>query len=269
MPAAQDTASLIEKLRSNDVGDRDAALAELKKLPVAKLPALEKALDSDDAEVSGKVREAVQHILASTLSTKLTDFEIRATATPAMIKKQKLEGYDTMDLNGEILYVRAKPVISSTQVLSASTKKDGGATMMSAAGAMVELTFTDEGRKTFEELATNNFFQGVLIASGRVLQRLTIGLGKDRTLMTNARTKDEADALVSLLKGERVVYLFSLVPDGGTVGLDEAMAAAKPIEKWLTRGEKAIDVAVLDPKAPDFVALWRAMRKIGWTLAPK
>jgi hypothetical protein len=292
-PARQDP-SLIDKLRSNDLAERDAALVELKKTPIEKLDSLEKALDSDDAEVAGKVREAMAHVLKTALSRKLDNYELRATADAKTLKQWIKDGgtvvpdgYEVLELPSDpnmasgktlgrdILLVRSKPVLSAKHVKTESVKVKEGANnapaMTSAGGAQLQLELTDDGSKLFDEGANGTVFAGVLIAGGRAAQRLSIVKVKDGGFQTWARGKEAAESLVALLKGEKIVFGFRLAPDrADAVSAEEATKAAKAVvaDASFTPADKAIDAVLpLDAKAPDFVALWKAARKIGWRLS--
>ena len=290
-PARQDP-SLIDKLRSNDLAERDAALTELKKTPIEKLDTLEKALESDDAEVAGKVREAMAHVLKSALSKKLDSFELRVMADAKTLKQwmkdgsnreNPPEGFQVVELPGDantgsgktlggsnVVLVRTKPVISARQIKADSVKlKEGagnGMALTSAGGAQVQLELTDEGQKIFDEVANGTVFSGVLVAADRVTQRLTIVKGKEGAMQTYARNKEAAEGLVALLKGERVVYGFRISAfRSEAANPEDAVKAAKAVVS--DAAFTALDAVLpLDAKAPDFVALWKAMRKIGWSL---
>ena len=291
-------AALIDKLRSNDVAERDAAWAELKKLPLEKLPLLEKALASDDAEVAGKVREAVAAILTGAFSRKVGGAELRGLADAKTLKKwmkdgadpksppdgfEAIEYFSPLAPKPETLLVRTKPAM--TVKADSAKLKEGGANQAGASsaigGAGVEFAFTDDGDKAFGELATNNYLQVVILGGGKILSRTTIVTPKGGERSMFCRSKDEAQRIVDLFNGKLAEITFRAAPDRADAAkADDAIAALKKvIEKVEIAVLDAVDLGKVDTKlaarvplevkAPDLVAAWKALRAIGWKLEAK
>ncbi len=281
--------ALIDKLRSNDVAERDAAAAELRKLPVEKLPFLAKALASDDAEVAGKIRETVSAVLTTAFSTKVGGAELRGVADPKIVKKWQKdgsdpkappEGFEAMEYfsplapKADVVLVRVKPTMT---VKAGSAKvKEGGANAMSAAGgSAVEFAFTEDGDKAFGELTTNNYLQVVILAGGKILSRTTISTPKGTTeRMMFFRTKDEAQRIADLFNGKLAEIAFRAAPDRADAS--PAVAAVEAVTKIIEKIEigaiedkKFVARVPIDVKSPDLVAVWKALRAIGWKLETK
>ena len=285
-------AALIEKLRSNDVAERDGAAAELKKLPLDKLPLLEKALSSDDAEVAGKVREAFAAVLSSAFSRKIGGVEIHALADAKLMKqwvkdgsdrKAPPDGYEAMDYQmpsapkADVILVRTKPAL--TVKADSAKLKDGGANqgpvMASSAGggAGIEFAFTDESDKAYAGLTANNFLQVVVLAEGKIFARTNATTQKTGERWMFVRSKDEGQRVADLFNGRLAEIAFLAKPTRKDAGSpDDACGwATKCVEKIVVRSEgDGIELRVpLDVKSPDLVGVWKALRAIGWKLEAK
>ncbi len=282
----KDVAALIDKLRSADIAERDAAAGELKKLPLEKLPQLEKALASDDAEVAGKVREAMGVVLGTAFSRTLPAGEFRAVADAKTMKqwqKDKVapEGYDVFDYQQPNapkpmqLLVRTKPGISvkaGGAALKEGKDANGPALTSAGGGAMVELELSEEGEKAFAEVSGGKaHLQVAVMMEGRVLHYGTISTRPNSTQrMLYAQNKELAQRVADLLNGRLVSVGFRAVPERADAAAPEAAAEAlkKAVEKIavVVEDKKLVASVPLEVKSPDLVAAWKAMRGMGWRL---
>jgi hypothetical protein len=282
----KDVAALIDKLRSADIGERDAAAADLKKLPLEKLPLLEKALASDDAEVAGKVREAMAAVLATAFSRTLPAGELRAVADAKTLKqwqKDKVmpEGYEVFDYQQPTapkpmqVLVRTKPGMSvkaGGAVLKEGKDANGPALTSAGGGSVVDIELSEESEKAFAEVSGGKaYLQVAVMMEGRLLHYGTISTRPNSTQrMLYAQNKELAQRVADLLNGKLVSTGFRAMPDRADAATPEAAAEVlkKAVEKIAVAIEdkKVVASVPVEVKSPDLVAAWKAMRAIGWKL---
>jgi hypothetical protein len=289
VPGKQDVSSLLEKLGSADLAERDAAFVELKKLPLEKLPLVEPALSSSDPEVAGKAREAMAHVLRGALSRNLDAFEIRSLAAPKVMKPfekdgKPPEGYevfeaDRIDAAAAVpsqskLLVKKSPAFPAAQIKGAKLREGGGGApgLTSAGGLAVDVELTEEGARTFETMAQQTALSGVVVAEGRVLHRVTLFRQQEGKYGAYARTKEDGERLVELLTGGRVMFTFVTAPAReGARGADDVTAAVKKSHPGATLAPdgRSLVVTLAAGAAPDLVGLWTGLRGLGWSLTPR
>jgi hypothetical protein len=277
-PAApqDEFARQIEKLGSADPAEREAALETLKKTPIAKLPALERHLDSPDAEVRSRVHEAVAAALRSALARPVVKVELRALAPGTLSKGWKKgqkapDGYEAVPMGEDEILVATPAVIAREQVKADSVKL-AEAAVSSGAATQVQFAATGEGDTALEKMLGGSGQNGIVrmgvgavLADGRVIARCRVLKGREGGWGLMPATKEEAGRVESALKGTLKTVAFAVTAERADAAKADDVRAA--LSGMLDRA--AIDAGMrvslpLDAKAPDFVAAWRALRRLGW-----
>lgn len=278
--------AIVDRLKSEDLVERDAAAADLRRLTLDRLPLLESALDDADSEVAGRVREAVADILAASLSRAMKPAELRALADPRTLKTwQKAgadkasppDGYEVWEAAGhvEALLVRKSPVIEAKTGTAVAKAADRNAMLSAAGGASVELELTEAGEAAFAEVAANaNYLQVAVICDGRLLQRATLLIRPNTTVRNlTLRSQPDAERLADALNGKLRETSFLAAPEKADAARPEAasLALGKAFGQsdFLASGDAWMVRVPLEVKSPNVLAAWRALRAIGWTVRPR
>lgn len=293
----------LEALGSDDITVRERAFAELRKTPIEKLPLLEPALGSSDAELRGRVKELIGAVLCDALGKRLERFAAKAIAPREVMERWSKDGRDPARIpegfervlsperfnskSGEYEYLKGDEVLVESGAIIAnehidqaeareSLRPDGSATWVTV------FELTQEGAKRFDDAAARLFDQkpqGImaLLVDGAVVMAPVIqsrhfdGHGQ----VWVGGTRDRSEKTVGLLKGKwfgiscRVVAV-----EGSAAHLDEAVTliqetpglAEASVEK---SGEKECTIrSTIDARQLDLVTLWRDLRRKGFALMP-
>lgn len=289
----------VEALESDDIAERDAAVAELKKLPLEKLPLLEGSLDHKDAEVRVRAREIVTHVLESALGCRKTRFACAPVADREVMEKWVADGadpksppkgYEAVRLpehridettypwlaKRDYVLVESTPTITNEHVKAAEAVEDQR--KMSKAWK-VNFELDREGATRFDEAAEVLFQRwpkGMLaiMVDDRLISAPAIHAEDfdGRAEITGSFDEAEAKRIARILKGLWHEFSFRVLQDrAGAAPLDDAEKILRAAfgKEALSRAEKGVTVtAEMDVRSIDLVGLWRALWRSGYRLAP-
>lgn len=289
----------LEALRSDDVVERDRALSELKKTPLDKLPLLEPSLESGDADLRTRVREAMTEALRASLGKHTDRFVAKAVAPRSVIDQwdddgrsaaKVPKGYERIKypaslkrragyeyLEGEELLVETAAILTNEDVATTEVCQE---LMPGGTRWVTRFELTPDGAKRFDAAAARLDAQlpsgllamvvdGAIISMPAVLSPSFGGHGQ----ISGAANREEAERTAGLLKGKWVQMSFRVtVPSGSSARIEDAMAYLKNLPalkgaECSKSGESECSLrGPIDTRQVDLVALWKDLRRKGFVL---
>jgi|SRR5262245_39989286 len=290
-PSVED---LVRDLSAEKIEIREKATRALSKIPLDKLPLLEKHLRGPDAEASARVRLAMNQVLDSAMGRRKLRFELREVADPGVMKtwvtggsdpKNPPRGLEARQLhpkaftaeNGDWLLV-GPVMFTEREVADASSEVDMQAIEM----WHVRFDLVSSAAKRFDEVAAVMYAKEprgklAILLDNRVLGAPQVQCTRfdSRAVISGNFTEQVANDIARALKGDWLESSFRAEREGGSKAEPEKVAdflrGVKGLEKASMQPDASgLDVSgLLDTKEVDLVSVWQSLRERGYRLTPK
>jgi preprotein translocase subunit SecD len=299
-PQEENVRKLLETLRSDDVSERDNALAELKKTPLDQLKLLEPGLESKDPEFRSRIHEAMNEALSGALGKRLVRFCARAVATQEVTEQWAKTGYDPAkvpegyertpkrkdiqnleNFPSDQVLVEKEAVVTNENIRSSEPTE-----VLEIGGSCWVATFEldEEGARRFDDAARRLYNQKpspgllALFVDGEMVMAPVIrspsfgGHGQ----IAGAKTREECQRTVSLLKGTWIALSFRVTRERGeAVPVEELnqllrnLSGFEQVECSQSRENGFSIKGPINTRGQDIVKLWITLRQKGYTLLPR
>ena len=287
----------VKALSHEDIAVRDKATRELEKLPLEKLPDLEKHLKNSDAETAVRLRRVMAHVLASNLGSRKSRFEMRPVADqktlddwiaagadsakpPKGLEARRFHAKATKPEGGEWTLVEGAK-LSEREVSVAEAVPDVEMRPMDGMGWLVRIDLTAEGAKKFDELAARLYRETprgrlAILLDERVLVAPLVNAERfgGRAVIQGNFTEEEARGVARALKGDWLESSIRMEKSREAAAPEKAadfLRGVKGLEKVAIQPDAGgLDISgYLDIKEVDLVSLWQSLRERGYRLAAK